>query len=354
MIAVELVIRRLMGEYEFVIIPGFGALLSHQVPATFDTHSGIFSPPAKRLAFNEYLKLDDGLLANSISREQNLTHQEAVDCVKNYSDRLRSELEREGQAVIPGIGVFSRNVEGKPVFEPDLGKHFKDDWYGFEKFKATEIMRAEPVVHTPASEIQEVIEVVESEEAAPRSIRWTSWAAAAVLSGLMIGLSYFLVNSPTGTIQSTLNPFKELFARKEVVKDEPEVVETEVEEEAVSIDSLSLIPDASVDAPVVSADSVAEVKNEPEVKVAQPTEIDYKSKKFLVVAGTFKGTRQAGILLEQLQSKGVTTATIIPQDQFSKKVKVAVNGFDNEKEAYQSAAGLKSVIGEVGWVYKRP
>src|SRR5215217_4855731 len=98
MIAVETVIRKLVGEYEFVIIPGFGALLSHQIPAAYDDMSQTFSPPAKKLAFNEFLKLDDGLLANYISRHESLSHLEAVDYVKGYTDKLRAGLQENGQA----------------------------------------------------------------------------------------------------------------------------------------------------------------------------------------------------------------------------------------------------------------
>jgi hypothetical protein len=36
---------------------------------------------------------------------------------------------------IAGIGAFSKNVEGKLVFEPKTEKYFKDEWYGFQKVK---------------------------------------------------------------------------------------------------------------------------------------------------------------------------------------------------------------------------
>src|SRR4051812_34505370 len=111
MIAVQKVIRKLVSDYEFVIIPGFGALLSHQIPAIYDRDSGVFSPPVKKLAFNEFLKLDDGLLANFISREENISHVEAVAHVKNYADVLRSSLDADGETGIEGIGEFKTNSE---------------------------------------------------------------------------------------------------------------------------------------------------------------------------------------------------------------------------------------------------
>ncbi|WP_342086353.1 HU domain-containing protein [Dyadobacter sp. OTU695] len=354
MIAVETVIRKLIGEYEFVIIPGFGALLSHQVPAVYDGNSGIFAPPVKRLAFNEYLKLDDGLLANYISRHEKVTHADAVEYIKGYTDRLRSGLDLNGEASIIGIGEFKQNVEGKLVFEPNTGKYFKDEWYGFEKVKATEVQSRPVAALNAAHYVNDDVEVVELEtETRPR--RWTGWAAAAVIAGLLCGLSFFLVNTENEYIKSTLNPFAEMFSRKEAA--ETIVVATEeveapkpapvTDEVVLKTDSLP-VDSAAVNTPATVANTPAAV---PAVTEAKPADI--ASAKFYVIAGAFKGTKQAKVLLAQLTEKGFTNALIIPGNERSKKVKVAVDGFDNETDAYRASAKLKAVIGEAGWVYKK-
>lgn len=354
MIAVETVIRKLIGEYEFVIIPGFGALLSHQVPAVYDGNSGIFAPPVKRLAFNEYLKLDDGLLANYISRHEKVTHADAVDYIKGYTDRLRSGLDVNGEASITGIGEFKQNVEGKLVFEPNTGKYFKDEWYGFEKVQAAEV-QARPVAALNAAQYNsDDIEVVELEtEARPR--RWTGWAAAALIAGLLCGLSFFLVNTENEYIKSTLNPFAEMFSRKEAV--ETTVVQNE-EVKAPEPAPITEVIVARVDSTPVDSALIDPVKTPASVPAPTPAAIEAKpvnvaSAKFFVIAGAFKGAKQANVLLAELTKKGFTKALIIPGDERSKKVKVAVDGFDNETDASRASAQLKAVIGEPGWVYKK-
>lgn len=354
MIAVETVIRKLIGEYEFVIIPGFGALLSHQVPAVYDGNSGIFAPPVKRLAFNEYLKLDDGLLANYISRHEKVTHADAVDYIKGYTDRLRSGLDLNGEASITGIGEFKQNVEGKLVFEPNTGKYFKDEWYGFEKVKAAEVQARPVAVLNSAQYISDDVELVELEaEARPR--RWTGWAAAAVIAGLLCGLSFFLVNTENEYIKSTLNPFAEMFSRKEVAGT------TVVASEQVETPKPAPVAEVVV-AKVDSMPADSAVSNTPETVVTTPAPTpavaeakpaNVASAKFYVIAGAFKGTKQANVLLAELTKKGFTKVLIIPSDERSKKVKVAVDGFDNETDAYRASAQLKAVIGEPGWVYKK-
>jgi hypothetical protein len=355
MIAVENVIRKLVGDYEFVIIPGFGALLSHQVPAIYDSTSETFSPPVKKLAFNEYLKLDDGLLANFISRQEKISHLEAVDYVKKYTDNLRSALEANGNAQIVGIGEFSMNVEGKLVFERKTEKYFKDDWYGFEKISARKFQArviANPVVDT--IDKGEVVEVFEFHQKPRAAFKWTSWTSAAVIAGLLCGLSLFLFNSQNSYVKSTLNPFTELFdsavEENQVKAEVPATSDIKVleNEEAVAEENIEDSVDAVIIPPVVAdgaeiSEVIEEVKETPVVSDA----------KFYLVAGAFKGTKQANVLLNQLKEKGYDEALILPGDRYSSKVKVAVKGFDNERDAYIASSQLKSVIGEPGWVFKK-
>jgi cell division septation protein DedD len=352
MIAVETVIRKLIGEYEFVIIPGFGALLSHQVPAVYDGNSGIFAPPVKKLAFNEYLKLDDGLLANYISRHEKVTHADAVDYIKGYTDLLRAGLDLNGEANIAGIGDFKQNVEGKLVFEPNTGKYFKDEWYGFEKVKAVEIQGRPVAALNSAQYVNDEVEVVELETEDKPRFRWTGWAAAAVIAGLLCGLSFFLVNTENEYIKSTLNPFAEMFNREEAAESAPLATKALAPEpvmETVVVKEDSVLADSAVaDKPEIVAPAPATT---PVAAVAAPAEV--ASGKFYVIAGAFKGNRQAKVLLAQLTEKGFTKAVIIPGDERSKKVKVAVDGFDNETDAYRASAQLKKVIGEAGWVFKK-
>lgn len=350
MIAVEIVIRKLVSEYEFVIIPGFGALLSHQVPAIYDKDSGIFAPPVKKLAFNEYLKLDDGLLANFISREEKITHLEAVSYVKTYTDILRSSIKSDGKTKIEGIGDFKTNVEGKLIFEPNTDRYFKDDWFGFTQIVAKTF---ESTIHIPVSKnhINTEEETFEFENK-KIEVNWMRWASAAMIAGLMFYLSFFLVSNNKENIKSTLNPFAELFKHESVSDKSPitknrsasiivvpkvdnKAITKIVKSDSVTLTSLPVTKNAVLDS--VKTDVVSPV-------------ID--AKKFYLIAGAFKGTKQAKVLLADLISKGFSEAVIIPTGTGVFKVKVAVAGYADERDAYHASAKLKTVIGADGWVLK--
>jgi len=354
MVAVETVIRKLVGDYEFVIIPGFGALLSRQIHASFDKESGLFFPPVKKLAFNEFLKLDDGLLANYISREEKISHIEAVDYVKQYADSLRTSIQREGGAIIRHVGRFQTNVEGKLVFEPDTENHFKDEWYGFTKVAVRTFNKA-PVEVADISEKETETEVIHLDETKAVKVNWGRWASAAMLAGLMFYVSFFLVTSNKNDYKSTLNPFENFFNQP---KSDLTITKAEQPNETVVVPALTVdnVIHDSVASEPAKRDSI---KVEPVTKApaiaSEPVSgktNDVINKKFYLIAGAFKGLKRANILLVELQKKGYADAIVIPAGTHSSKVTVAVQGFDVEKEAYQASAKLKSIIGEEGWVMK--
>lgn len=355
MIAVETVIRKLVSDYEFVIIPGFGALLSHQAQAFYNVETGVFSPPNKRLAFNEFLKLDDGLLANFISRHEQITHAEAIAYVRNYTDRLRLSLQATERAIIEGIGEFSMNVEGKLVFEPNTEKYFKDEWYGFKSTKAKLAEKKTPVISMPVVDVQdEHIEVYEEGEVKTFKTNWIGWASAAMIAGIMCYFSLFFVTTH-GENKSTLNPFTSLFEKMSSVSSGVKEKKTSpvvklAEKTPVQPAKAEEIP--LVNEPVMEkATALAEVKKETVVTPAAP--VVAASKQYFLIAGTFKGSKQAHVLLEVLKKKGYAEAMVIDADRYSNKYKVAVESFEVEGDAYRASSKLKKVIGEEGWVFRK-
>ncbi|CAG4997604.1 hypothetical protein DYBT9275_01811 [Dyadobacter sp. CECT 9275] len=352
MIPVESVIQRLVNEFEFVVIPGFGALLSRQVAAYYDKTTGRFSPPSKRLAFNEFIKLDDGLLANYISRHEKISHSDALTYIRLYTEGLKAGLHNHGTADIIGIGSFVFNEEGKLVFEPTSVKYFKDDWFGFHEIEAK--MAERPVdgkqtVYQKALEIEYVAEEVDE----VKKQSWLTWAAAAMVAGVLCYFSFFLVTSNQGLNKSNLNPFTYFFSKKEV-KVKNSVEEVPVAEEKIAEPLIEETTTAAWDSVVtdsVATEQVKEIVAEAPVSaLSEETAVDAK---YYLIAGAFKGDRQAGILLEEMKKKGYNQAILIPGDEFSKKVKVAVQGFETEADAHAAAAQLKEVIGEKGWVYHK-
>ena len=355
MIPVETVIRKLIVEYEFVVLPGFGALLSHQVPVHFDKDTGLFSPPVKKLAFNEFLKLDDGLLANYISRHEHISHLEAVVYVKRYTDRLRAMLQARGVARIEGIGEFSSNIEGKLEFDPNTEKHFKDEWYGFRNINAR-LYQANGALTSGLTKhhVEEEVEVVEDDVEKATQIGWWRWAAAAMLVGLIGYFSVFFVSGNSEN-KSTLNPFPGLFESKPkksaIVKNDKGNATKDV--------LLPIVTKASesativLDSPKIETTISSTLPAKPDPVLVEPEAEPVSEGKFFVIAGAFKGNKQANVLLNQLKKKGFEDALLLSADKYNNRVKVAVKSYALESDAYAASRRLKDVIGEIGWVYEQ-
>ncbi|MEO6687020.1 MAG: SPOR domain-containing protein, partial [Dyadobacter sp.] len=254
------------------------------------------------------------------------------------------------------IGEFSMNVEGKLVFEPNTERYFKDEWYGFRSTTAKLVEKRVSVLNPPVVHVHDDhVEVLEEEERRSVKVNWIAWTSAAMIAGLMFYFSLFYVSS-NGENRSTLNPFTSFFdkmttgaapveAKKVTVPVKRRIVYVVRKPVVEKVDSLS----APIAEPVVK-EKPLEVK--PEV-VVSAVPVPASNKQFYLIAGTFKGNRQANVLLEEMKKKGYSDAVVIEADQYSKKVKVAVEGFEREGDAYRASAKLKKIIGEEGWVYKK-
>src|SRR5919107_1082436 len=85
-------IQDLLHDHDCVIIPDFGGLIAQYAAAKIHPVKHTFSPPSKKIAFNEKLKQSDGLLTNSLSRHLRIPSQEAQKMVAEFVGNLQQDL----------------------------------------------------------------------------------------------------------------------------------------------------------------------------------------------------------------------------------------------------------------------
>src|SRR3712207_1807456 len=110
-------IQKLLWEHDCVIIPDFGGLITHYEPARIHPVRHVFLPPSKRVAFNEKLKLNDGLLISTFAYDRKITAEEAGRQVGAFVRQLQAELQTTQRFELRGIGLFRLNAEQKIEFE---------------------------------------------------------------------------------------------------------------------------------------------------------------------------------------------------------------------------------------------
>lgn len=373
MITVDKYIRKLLFEHDCVIIPEFGGLLTHHVAAHYDNVNYLFLPARRRLAFNEVLKIDDGLLTYYVAAHEKLSREEAAYQIRRYVDLLRQQLNEGGSVEMEAIGSFAANSEGKLVFEPDYTQNYTSECFGLYALPVREVIRT-----TSGNEEETVLTDTEVEYVAAgtpvQSGRaWVNWAAAAVFMGAVTLLSTLSTSSDNPSLLSTLNPFETVkefslesysanetytptLAENSVVENETAVKEVPTPR-PVPLEVVAYVPKS--ESRVVPLKGISESVNventveAPKVPVA-PAKKAVKSRnrenRYFLIAGSFGRLKNANELKEQLIRKGFTESTVIDNVR-GKLVKVSAGSYATMEGAISQKRKVDAATGDQCWVY---
>lgn len=98
---------------ECVVVPGLGAFVVQRRSASFS--GGVLMPPCVSVVFNAAISDDDGLLAYTLGREENIPYLEAQHQVQCWRDAVKARLAGGLDVVLEGLGSL-KNVAGHIVF----------------------------------------------------------------------------------------------------------------------------------------------------------------------------------------------------------------------------------------------
>lgn len=118
-IPVERHIQFLITCHDCVIIPGWGALIAHRIPARIDSAASLLYPPSAIVVFNPSINHDDAMIATSVARTEGWTPEAASREVAEYASSLRRRIEAEGSVALPRIGTFRLSPDHTILFDPD-------------------------------------------------------------------------------------------------------------------------------------------------------------------------------------------------------------------------------------------
>jgi cell division septation protein DedD len=366
-------LKKLLYQYDCVVVPELGAFLTHYQPASFTETSGLYLPPRKRVAFNEALRLDDGILANYIMLHEPLTREGAQRHISSFVGELRKQVDQTGRFELEGVGTFTQNDEGRLQFDPSLRHNFFGEAFGMSAISAqlvTSQSLLEPAIEAvPITAIGPVLVRDEDTVIEPLRPARSYWriAAAALLIGSLGLFSYSSVIKPGQSLQSSLDPAN-LFRlpasfvnRSAVVKETATPV---VVHQAKAIPTAPTVAEVtpvatpvqpvSTPAPVVTRQPSMAPISRPETVVSSPVAIKpvRTGPYFTVIAGSFSSKRNALRLRRQLKKAGYTDAYVILPNQKGLLYKVAAAGSALREEAVASMAAVGQVAGTETWIYK--
>lgn len=182
-------IRALIGEYDYVVIPGLGGFVANYQSAGRHPVTHQFQPPSKKLSFNKQLQNNDALLLHRLVDKEGLAQQEAKLAIRDYAAACTLRLDHQEVVKLEGIGKLFYDVEHTLQFVQSVDNHLLAA-YGLPDFQAAPVLRKQIVDTSPA--INKPLRAV-----APIRKKkgiWWPWAAVVLL---LIGLVTTFYTVPT-------------------------------------------------------------------------------------------------------------------------------------------------------------
>ncbi len=188
----------LLYQHDRLSIPGLGSFELTYEPAMIDQIQGQVAPPSKAVAFNPNLVMDDGLLVELVSQEQQLSAIEAKAWVEQQVEVIKSNLAQRQIVELAGVGRFFRNIKQELQFVTDK-ENYNLEAYGLASVAASPVARHGTAARTTTSTASAAAKK-EAESAKRASTTYTNTAVSTSISGwfqrnlaLIAVLSVFIV-----------------------------------------------------------------------------------------------------------------------------------------------------------------
>jgi nucleoid DNA-binding protein len=152
-------ISDLLYRYQCVTVPGFGAFIAETESAKVNESTATFIAPRKVISFNVNIKNNDGLLANHISLQENLSFEAAVEKINTQVTLWIATLNQGNLVDFPNIGEIKVNgAESNWVFVPSNSLNYLTSSFGLSNFTSNKITRE--VLKQQVEELEEKAPII--------------------------------------------------------------------------------------------------------------------------------------------------------------------------------------------------
>ncbi|XLS29339.1 SPOR domain-containing protein [Flavobacteriaceae bacterium M23B6Z8] len=306
---VENYISDLLYRYQCVVIPDFGAFLTHRKPSTVHKTTNAFYPPSKSISFNEQLQNNDGLLARYIADVESIDYEDAITKLQSLVHFWKAQLAKNEEIVLKNIGAFHHNEEGSIQFEPSYHLNYHTPSFGLSSFVSPAINRE--VLKEEVQELEEKVPVLFTPER--RASRPYLKYAAVTLLTLAIGATGYIF-------------FKDYRDQQLQIAEEKAVERVEQ-----TIQRATFFDTDPVLLPSVHLNVVKEIS------------------KYHIVAGAFRIASNADRKVRQLKEKGFEAERIGVNRYGLHQVSYA--SFSNVPEALQFLRKIKRTESPEAWLF---
>lgn len=383
-------IENLLLENDCVILPDFGGFVAHYTEATYDVKNQLFMPPMRTIGFNPQLRLNDGLLAQSVMEVYGTNYGEAQKMVRQWVNQLKEKLYEDGSVELVNVGQLRMSIRSTVDFMP-YNSRLTTSWlYGLGSFEMPRLSE-KPQVAT-ASMRQGSVLMPHKRVQRPRVkrldlrpvVRLTPamlQGAAAVVAVLIL---FFFFSVPVKNTEvpengnyAQLMP-SELFnliemqsvaihevslpqdskGKKPVIVESATIKKKEVKqqpkpEQSKPVSGVSTPAPAPAPAPTPAPNSAPAPNPAPTRPVKSPAKpavvsVPAESKDYHIIVASVATEQDAHSMVEKLQSQGYREARVIVRDG---KNRVSLRSLPSQAAAYHAVNELREGEKFVGaWV----
>lgn len=292
-------IEFLLHEHNCVIIPDFGGFVVNTQPSRRDGVSS-FLPPTCELVFNSNLTHNDGLLAQSFMKSDQLTFEAAMQRITRDVEDLKCRLRETQRVEMGSLGSFILNDESRFTFIPF---HFvRPSLFGLSKANLRPLVQ----MQTPTVASKKVVQ--------GKGQRFAGVAAVAAAMILMVMFLLPLGDANRERQSAQMIADISLFGNKENKQHKQEILQTE----ELSIEEPS----------IAGVEMEQEIVEIPAETAPQPVEVT--GPRYYVVMGVYELPEMAKKMIENLQNEGFSDVSSLKR---AGRIDVFVATFTNGDEA---------------------
>ncbi len=334
---IEQHISELLFDHDCVIVPSLGGFLASNQHATLSPNQFLL-PPFRKIAFNVYLKNNDGLLANHLVEYEHISYQQALVYIESFVSNCMKDLNSGKKIILNNIGTLYFDREHNVQFEAARNSNHLKDSFGMEGLQLITVNREND--ETPRQ--PSIVRDIRPSQPAKRSINprikknnRLIGIIAISAAALWFSVNLYLVN-PKKYEAATLVPFdtQSVLKIKDTNTFPPTALKNESPAKVETVYVASTPPDTTAVATIQ--------KEKAEILPAVSNRIHH-----FVIAGVFKIHENALSLLNQLKTQGFESASV---QEANSRWYVYYQGFENRTDALSLNDSLKKTKME-GWIW---
>jgi hypothetical protein len=318
---IDPIIKELLKLHDCVIFPGLGGFVAQYASSSISDNNLTFKPPFKQILFNKNLTNNDGLLANSISKEWGISYEESVEKLSSLLFKINNEIKTNKQFSFEGIGI---------LYEVNGILNFKQQSENLllESFGLRSINMNDFLSHSSEGKI---ISIKSKSDVKQIIKNWSVAAAVIVLLfySAWIPLKTNLFNRDSDFSYSDLNPFT--FSKRGPSQ--------EIKSNLVH------------KVPLSSENTVSKslIKTKKEIKKPISISLNDKTKSFSyeVIIGSFEEEKNAKNLIKKLKKKSFKARQL---PFFKQLFRVSAGKFSNKKNAVEYQKQIKKKLHISSWI----